>query len=105
MGKSATNIAVVLGLLTVAFGGYYLYTQQSANSVGFEASEVTMQNMLVNTRMFIEHRQELDKLQVDISFFEDDRFLSLKDFTPDVEKRNIGRTDPFAEVSQVETNN
>tara|TARA_B100000508_G_scaffold141011_1_gene145036 strand:+ start:2637 stop:2957 length:321 start_codon:yes stop_codon:yes gene_type:complete len=99
MGKTAMNISVILGLLTVAFAGYYLYTQQSISVLQFNDNDQTMQNMLNNTRVFIEHRQNLDQVVMDISLFEDERFLSLQSYTTDIHERPIGRPDPFAPAS------
>ncbi len=99
MGKTATNLAVVLGLITVAFAGYYMYTQQASNgALSFDNNQQTMQNMLNNTRVFIQHRQALDNVKMDIEFFEDERFQSLRSFSTPILEQPIGRPDPFAPV-------
>lgn len=98
MGKTATNISIVLGLITVAFAGYYMYTQRSAATLSFESNTQSVQNMLNNTRVFIERRQALDRVSLDLSFFEDPRFQSLRSYSTPIEERPIGRDDPFAEV-------
>jgi len=100
MGKTATNLSVALGLIAVVFGIWYIYNQYTASqAVEFDASEQTMQNMLNNTRVFIQHRQTLQKVSLDISIFEDDRFNSLESFSTPIEERPIGRPDPFADVN------
>ena len=96
MGKTATNLSIVLGLITVAFAGYYLYTQRAASTLEFTATGPTTQNMLQNTRVFIEHRQTLDAIELDIGFFEDPRLLSLQSFTTPIQTQPVGRPDPFA---------
>jgi len=98
MGKTATNLAIVLGLITVAFAGYYMYTQQASGTLTFDDNKQTMQNMLNNTRVFIQHRQTLDNVQMDIGFFEDERFQSLRSFSTPIVEQPIGRPDPFAPV-------
>lgn len=98
MGKTATNLSVVLGLITIVFAGYYLFTQKDGVSSGTSISEQTMQNMLNNTSVFIERRQILDSTQLDLSFFEDRRFRSLKSYTTPIQERPIGRPDPFADA-------
>lgn len=98
MGKSVKNFAIILGLLTVAFAGYYFYGQRAATT-DFTANEQTMQDMLNNTRVFIGYGQQLSRIRLDISFFEDERFLSLQSFDTPIQPRPIGRPDPFAEVS------
>ncbi len=99
MGKTATNLSVVLGLITVAFAGYYIYTQQASPILEFDGNQQTMQNMLNNTRVFIQYRQALDAVEMDISFFEDERFRSLRTYTTPIQEQPIGRPDPFANVS------
>lgn len=96
MGKTSKNISIVLGLVTIAFAGYYLYTQQSSSVLQFSGNDQTMQNMLNNTRAFIGHRNQLDQVTMNIAFFEDERFLSLRSYTTPIQERPIGRPDPFA---------
>lgn len=98
MGKSATNISIVLGLITVAFAGYYIYTQQAPSGLSFDENQQTMQNMLNNTRVFMQHRAALSNVKMDISFFEDERFQSLRSFSTPIQEQPIGRPDPFADV-------
>jgi len=102
MGKTATNLSIVLGLITVAFAGYYIYTQQASTTLLFDDNQQTMQNMLNNTRVFIQHRQALDAVKMDISFFEDERFQSLRSFSTPILEQPVGRQDPFADVDPSE---
>lgn len=104
MGKTATNLAIVLGLITIAFAGYYMYVQRSVNTLNFDSNEQTMQNMLNNTRVFIDYRKTLDLIKLDVNLFEDQRFTSLRSFTTPIEESPIGRPDPFAESSTQRNN-
>ena len=97
MGKTVKNLVIILGLATVSFGAYYVYTQQMASDESFSSDEQTMRNMLNNTRVFIQYRSTLNTIDVDLSFFEDERFLSLRNFTNPVQEQPIGRSNPFAE--------
>lgn len=97
MGKTATNLATALGLITVVFAGYYFYTQNSNSTSGFTENEQILQNMLNNTKVFIERRQILDKVALNVVIFEDERFNSLKSYTTPIEERPVGRPNPFAE--------
>lgn len=99
MGKTATNISIVLGLITVAFAGYYLYTQRAATTLEFQGNPQNLQNMLNNTRVFIERRQALNQVELDVAFFEDPRFRALRSYTTPIEERPVGRSDPFAPVN------
>lgn len=99
MGKTATNLVIVLGLITVAFAGYYMYTQQATNGIGFNANDETLQNMLTRTSAFTAYRQELDAVQMDMSLFEDERFRSLREFSTPIQEQPIGRPNPFADTA------
>lgn len=105
MGKTATNISVVLGLITVAFAGYYLYTQQATSVLSFETNEQTMQSMLRDTEVFIARENILKKVVLDVSLFEDDRFRLLRDFTAPIEERPVGRPNPFEKAKISSVNN
>jgi hypothetical protein len=97
MGKIATNLIVVLGFITVAFAGYYVFIQQEGTSLSFNSNEQTMENMLSNTRVFIEHRQFLSKINLNtsVAFFDDARFRALRSFSTPIKDRQVGRENPF----------
>ena len=98
MSSGVKNIAIVLGLATVAFAGYYMYTQQAANTLSFDESDQQLQNMLANSQLFIERRRELSKIDFDTSVLGDSRFVSLRSFNRPVIEQPVGRTNPFADV-------
>jgi hypothetical protein len=94
MESAVKNILVVLVVFSVAFLGYYFYTQQSSNAPNDEV----VKNMLANTEVFIGRSQELDRISLDMSIFEDARFRTLRSFTKPVDDKPVGRPDPFAAV-------
>ncbi|MCA9360581.1 hypothetical protein H6785_02380 [Candidatus Nomurabacteria bacterium] len=98
MGKTATNISVVLGLITIAFGGFYLYTQYTNSVSEYDVSDQTMQTMLERTRVFIERDAILKKIALDIDIFDDARFRYLVSYSTPIVETTIGREDPFADV-------
>lgn len=96
MNSVTKNIATILGVLTIAFAGYYFFIQKaSPDSV---ADDFTLQQMLASTEVFIMRSQELDQMNFDLSVFEDARFKTLRSFTSPVQEQPVGRTDPFASV-------
>jgi len=97
MGKIITNLVIILGFITVAFVGYYIFVQQNGTVLEFSSNEQTMQNMLNNTQVFISRRQALDKVELTsaLSFFDDERFRSLRSFSTPIEDRPVGRENPF----------
>jgi hypothetical protein len=97
MGKIITNLVIVLGLITVAAGGYYVFIQKEDSVLNFSSNDQTMQNMLNNTQVFISRRQELNKVNMseNISIFDDAQFRSLRSFSSAVQERPVGRNNPF----------
>ena len=104
MGKTITNLSIVLGIVTIAFAAYYLYVQKAPTVSDFEVNEQTLQNMLNNTRVFIQHKNTLNAISLNPSFFEDERLLSLRSFSTPVPEQPVGRVNPFAEIDALRTN-
>ena len=98
MAKSSTNISIVLGIITIGFAGYYLYTQRAVDTVSFDTNTQTMENMLIKAQVFITYRETLDQIKLDTNILEDERFTSLRSFTTDIKEQKVGRPDPFADV-------
>lgn len=104
MGKTATNLTMILGLITLAYGGYYLYNKTIGGNTTFDTNEQTMQNMLKNTQVFIEYESVLNKIRLDLSLFEDPRLLSLRSYATPIRESTVGKNDPFAEVPRLRLN-
>lgn len=96
MGKSTQNIAVLLGIITLAVAGYYLYTQQGATILQTGTDDAELEAMLANTAQFIEHRRELDRIALNLNVFEDPHFTTLRSFSAPILQQPIGRDNPFA---------
>jgi hypothetical protein len=91
------NLLIVLGVFTVGYAGYFLYTQQSTLVLdGGDSDEAVYINMLTNTDVFITRSQELSSIELTMGVLDDARFRSLRRFTDDVESQPIGRDNPFA---------
>jgi len=102
MGKSATNISVVLGFITVVFAGYYLYTQNGSTGLGVDIPEQNKENMLRDTQIFAQRSEILTtQIKMDTRMFKDPKFTSLRSFSTDFLKTGIGRTDPFADTDVI----
>lgn len=98
MSNTLRNLLVVLGLLTVGYAAYYLYsTRTAATPDDFSAAE--LQQILTRTQVFIERRQELERMPLDLQFLADERFRSLESNTAPLEVIESGRSNPFATVS------
>lgn len=100
MGSLFKNITMALGIITVVFGGYYLYMNSANSALEGASSEESLQSMLANTSVFISYSQELDQINLDLSLFEDQRFRSLRLYTQPIEEQSTGRTNPFSDTSR-----
>jgi hypothetical protein len=100
MGSLFKNITMALGIITVIFGGYYLYMDSANSSLEGASAEEALQSMLANTSVFISYSQELDQINLDLSLFEDQRFRSLRLYTQPIDEQPTGRTNPFSDSSQ-----
>jgi hypothetical protein len=103
MSNTAKNIIVILGLITVGFAGYFMYMQQSATTLSFNANEDVLRNMRTNSVLFIERRGQLEAVDMDLSFFSDERVLSFRSFEEPIQEQPIGRSNPFATVVPLAT--
>lgn len=97
MGKTATNLVVILGLTTVAFASYYIYTKQHSSAVSFDSNDQAIQDMLKNTQAFIGYGQTLRKVDLKLDFFANEKFRSLHTYSTPIQEQDMGRRDPFAE--------
>lgn len=99
MSNTLRNLLIVLGLLTLGYGAYYLYTSRESTTPDQRLSDAEFQSMLNETRAFIERRQELESMQFDVSFLADERFRNLESNTEPLNEVLPGRNNPFAEVN------
>ena len=100
MGNLFKNITIALGIITVVFGGYYLYIDSANSSLETVEAEQSLQAMLSNTSVFISHSQELNQISLDLSIFEDQRFRSLRLYTMPIKEQATGRSNPFSDSNQ-----
>ena len=99
MGNLFKNITMALGIITVVFGGYYLYVERSKATLETADAEQALQSRLANTSVFIMYSQELNSINLDLSLFEDQRFRSLRLYTQPIEEQASGRSNPFNETN------
>jgi hypothetical protein len=98
MSSTMKNITVSLVVITLAFGGYYVYTQKGDSELGEDQMSLT-QEMLVNTQVFIERRNILDKVTIDTEIFQNPVFRSYKSFTKPILEEPIRRENPFGKTT------
>lgn len=96
--KRLKSLLIILGVATVIFAGYYLLSQQSSVSMELDSPDPQYQAMLMSTKDFIQRRQQLSKTNLDVRFFENDNFTSLRAYSAPLKEIEAGRADPFAQV-------
>ncbi|OIP77647.1 MAG: hypothetical protein AUK16_01390 [Parcubacteria group bacterium CG2_30_44_11] len=93
MSAKIQNLIVLLGIILIAFLGYYLYTQ-NANS---QLMNGTIDNQVaLETSLFLERLIILQGISLDDSLFSNSRFQSLVDFSEPIIPQPIGRDNPFS---------
>jgi len=103
MSNTAKNLIVVLGLITVAFGGYFMFMQSSATTLSFDTNEEVLRNMQADSQLFIQRGRQLSVIELDLGFFTDDRFLSLQSYDTPIVEQPVGRDNPFRTIIPLAT--
>ena len=106
MSKTIKNIITILGIITVVFGGYYLYTEMVADDTdAFTENDQSLEDMLNDTRVFIERGRILDRMELDIALFEDEQFNARQSFSEPINYvQPNNRVNPFLDPSSVTDN-
>lgn len=99
MNSTLRNLLIILGLLTIGYGAYYLYSTRTSTTPSDRLSDTELQMMLTRTQAFIERRRELDQMEMDVNFLADPRFRSLESNTEPLTEVTPGRENPFAPVN------
>lgn len=95
MTSTLKNLLLILAVITVGYGAYYVYSLRASTTAG-ETTDAEYQTMLSRTEAFIARKQELDRMQLDFSVFEDPAFNALQSYTEPVDAGQVGRSNPFA---------
>ena len=99
MSKTGKNLIVVLGIVTVVFAGYYFFMQEASSVVRSSESDRQLEQMLVRTQEFVEHRRILNNIALDTSMLSAREFTTLRSFATPPNEFEVGRDNPFAAVS------
>ena len=98
MNKTLKNLLLILGLVTVGYGGYYLYSSRATTAQDTGINDFEYQAMLIRTHEFIQHRQELSTMQFNTNVFENEVFTNLQSNTRPLDDVEAGRSNPFAQT-------
>lgn len=95
MTNTIKNLLVALGIITVAFAGYYFFLQDSSPVLRTSESNRQLEQMLARTQEFVVHRQILDTIDLDTTILQSNEFRSLRTMSPRPGEFPVGRANPF----------
>lgn len=98
MSKTAKNLIVILGIITVVFAAYYFLTQEAAFVLRSEEANVELRELLQAADTFTARQQVLGTITLDDSVFTSDVFANVRDFSTPPDEFGVGRRDPFLPV-------
>jgi len=103
--SNITKIVVLIVLLALAGGGYYLY---SNGSIDIPTELITSDQTSVVGQDIIVLVSKLNSISIDTDVFSSVLFTSLKDISKMIDTESVGRPNPFAPIGsegllQIET--
>jgi hypothetical protein len=93
MSAKIQNLIVILGVVLIAFVGYYLYTQNAQSQLVNGSVDNTI---AMETSLFLDRLTILQGITLDGSLFADQRFKNLVDYSEPINPQPIGRDNPFS---------
>lgn len=95
MSPAFKKITIALVVLTVAYAGYYFFTQ--VDTMPTAEGELTPESF-AKVQKYIERRDILQQVTLDTSLFNDPRFRSFVGYTGQEATYKPGRINPFDAV-------
>ncbi len=98
MDSTLKNVSVILVIFTLAFVSYYFFIQKDESATDLGSGSIS-QDLFADVQRYIERREVLNKVKLDVTIFADERFNNLVDYTPEEPVKPIpGRDNPFDDV-------
>lgn len=96
------NIILLLGVLSIAGAGLFIYTQgDSAELELLTGDSEVSQTALANAQVYIERSARINALKLNTEVLEDPLFTSLRSYAKPVPTYPIGRPNPFEAATLV----
>jgi hypothetical protein len=95
MTQTLKNIFALALLAGVAILGYFMFIQKDATSLFVTEDSVIANDLLVQASSFIEKRQKIDSLSLDIQILTNEKFSSLTTYTKPVSDQPVGKETLF----------
>lgn len=91
MSDALQNILILVGLVLIAFVGWYMYNENQRTALN--AGEGT--DLQADIQSFLQLQTTLRSISIDTSLLDDPRFQSLDSVTGPVPALDSGRDNPF----------
>ena len=95
MSKSTTNLIVILGIISIVFGGYFLFSQNTVDPLESQRSDQQLVQLVASSQLFLQRSQDLSQIELGLTIFDSPTLNSLKSFSPDTQEYPVGRSNPF----------
>ena len=95
MSNTAKNLVVLLGLISVGVAAYFMFMQGTDSPLNFDVNSTDIQSMRQNSQLFIQRRNQLNTITLDLAMFDDPYFSALQSFDRPITEQPVGRDNPF----------
>jgi hypothetical protein len=96
MSQGLKNIFVLGLVVTLLVLAYFLFLQPNPE-LAIGGDDAQSAAVLAQAQLFVERRTQLTNAEMDIDFFNDERFISLKSYKTPEPDQLLGKSDLFAE--------
>jgi hypothetical protein len=103
MSDTLKNLVVGILFIGVVAAGYFMYTQRDSATLSLDGMSPRSEDLIARTQIFIDRRAELEALKLDVTFFQDPRFSSLRSYSTVVPDQTVGRANIFDAATAVPT--
>ncbi len=103
MSEIVKNIVVGILFIGIVAAGYFMFIQRDSTALTLDGITPLNEELLTRTEVFIARRSELERLKLDISFFQSPNFTSLRSYSTIVPDQTVGRTNIFDSPQAVPT--
>ncbi len=91
------------GIIAIALVAYFAFFSGNGSTEAISSLESEQNNQVVGARV-LSLLNQVQSLNIDVSFFQDQTYQSLQDYAVAVPPQEVGRQNPFAPVPGIRTN-
>lgn len=105
MSQLFKNVLIILTVIVLVAIGYYMLKERGSNSLSLNNADAISDQLLTQTQVFIERRNQLESISFDFEIFNNPNFSSLVSYSGDVPEQVVGKSNIFDTVSNIQTDN